>query len=45
MGYTQNCEIWHGPSLGTLIMIQEEQFEEKYEDHFLAMKGPCLGHI
>ena len=24
MGYTQNCEIWHGPSLETLTMIQEE---------------------
>ena len=24
MGYTQNCEIWHGASLGILIMIQEE---------------------
>ena len=24
-GYTQQCEIWHGASLGTLIKIQEEQ--------------------
>ena len=23
-GYMQQCEIWHGTSLGTLIKIQEE---------------------
>ena len=24
MGYTKICEIWHGASVGILIMIQEE---------------------
>ena len=37
MGYTQNCEIWHGASLGTLIMIQEEPI-------WRTMWGPCFGH-
>ena len=37
MGYTQNCEIWHGPSLGTLIKIQEEPI-------WRTMWGQCFGH-
>ena len=42
MEYTQNCEIWHAPSLGTLIIIQEKQFEGPCEDHVLAIKWPFL---
>ena len=45
MGYTKNCEIWYGASLGTLIKIQEKQFEGPCEDHVLAMKGPYFGHF
>ena len=45
MGYTQNCEIWHGASLGTLIMIHKKQFEGPCEDHVFAMKGPYSGHL
>ena len=41
VGYTQNFEIWHGSSLGTLIMIQEGTGE----DHLLAIKGPYIGHF
>ena len=37
MGYTQNCEIWHGVSLGTMIKIQEEPIGR-------TMWGPCFGH-
>ena len=37
MGYTKKCEIWHGASLGTLIMIQEEQI-------WRTRWGPCFGH-
>ena len=37
MGYPQNCEIWHGLSLGTLIMIQEEPI-------WRTRWGPCFGH-
>ena len=37
MGYTQNCEICHGPSLETLIMIQEEKI-------WRTIWGPCFGH-
>ena len=37
MGYTQNCEIWHGASQGTLIMNQEEPI-------WRTMLGPCFGH-
>ena len=37
MGYTQNCEIWHGASLGTMIMIQEEPILRN-------MWRPCFGH-
>ena len=44
-GYTQNCEIWHGSSLGTFIMIQEDPFEGPGEDHVLALKGPYFGHF
>ena len=36
-GYTQQCEIWHGTSLGTLITIQEELI-------LRTMWGPCFGH-
>ena len=45
MGYTQNCEIWHGASLVTLIMIQEKQCEGTCEDHVLAIKGLYFGHF
>ena len=45
MGYTQNCEILHGASLGTLIIIQENQFEGSCEDHVLATKGPYFGQF
>ena len=37
MGYTQNCEIWHLVSLGTLIRIQEEPI-------WGTMWGPYFGH-
>ena len=37
MGYTLNCEILHGASLGTLIMIQEELI-------LRTMWGPYFGH-
>ena len=37
MGFTQNFEIWHGSSLGTLIMIQEEPIQRN-------RGGPCFGH-
>ena len=37
MGYTQNCEIWHRASLGTLIRIQKVLL-------WRNMWGPCLGH-
>ena len=36
MGYTKNCEIWHGASLGTLI-IQEESI-------WRTIWGPSFGH-
>ena len=36
-GYTWQCEIWHGTSLGTLIKIQEEPI-------WRTMWGPCFGH-
>ena len=36
-GYTQQCEIWHGTSLGTLIKIQEEPV-------LRTMGRPCFGH-
>ena len=36
-GYPQQCEIWHGSSLGPLIEIQEEPI-------LRTMLGPCLGH-
>ena len=35
-GYTQQYEIWHGTSLGTLIEIQEKQI-------WRTMWGPCFG--
>ena len=38
MGYTQNCEIWHGSSLGTLIMIHEEPI-------WWTMFWPWEGHV
>ena len=37
MGYTQNCEYWHGASLGTMIMIQEEPI-------WRTMWGSCFGN-
>ena len=37
MGYTHNCEVQHGPSLGTLIMIQEEPI-------WKTLWGPRFGH-
>ena len=37
MGYTKNCEIWHGASLGILIIIQEKII-------WRTMWGPCFGH-
>ena len=37
MGYTQNCEIWRGSSLGTLIMIQEDL-------SWRTRWGPCFVH-
>ena len=45
MGYTQNCDIWHGASLGTFSMIQEKQFEGPCDDHVLSIKGPYFGHF
>ena len=44
-GIHQNCEIWHGASLDTLIIIQEKQFEGPGEDHVLAIKVPYFGHF
>ena len=47
MGYTQQCEIWHGTSLGTLIKIQEEPtlrtIRGPYFCHKRAMLRPFLG--
>ena len=45
MAYTQNCEIWHGASLGTLIIIQENQFKGPFEVHVLAIKGPYFDNF
>ena len=45
MVYTQNCEIWQGAYMGTLIMNQENQFEGPCEDHLLTLKGPYFGHF
>ena len=42
MGYTQNCEIWQGTSLGILIMIQEKN---NLKDHVRTMFWPQKGHI
>ena len=36
-GYTKQCEIWHGTSLGTLIKIQEELIS-------MNIWGPYFGH-
>ena len=44
MGYTQNCEICQGTSLGTLIIIQKKQFEGQCEDHVFAIKVPYFDH-
>ena len=41
-GYTQQCEIWHGTSLRTLIKIQEVPFLRTIEDYVLAIKGHTL---
>ena len=35
--YTQQCKIWHGTSLCTLIKIQQEPI-------WKTMQGPCFGH-
>ena len=35
-GYTQQYEIGHGASLGTLIKIQEEPIQR-------TLRGPCFG--
>ena len=46
MGYTQNCQIWHEASLGTLIMIQDKnKFEEPCEEHVWAIKGSYYGYF
>ena len=37
MRYTQNCGIWHGVSLGTLIIINEKSIGR-------TMFGPCFGY-
>ena len=42
MGYTQNCEIWQGAFLGTLILIQEKN---NLKDHMRTMFWPYKGHI
>ena len=39
MGYTQNFDIWHGASLGTLIMI----WVKTKKDHVRTMFWPFLG--
>ena len=36
-GYTQQCEIWHGSSLGTLITIQDKPI-------LRSRWGPCFGY-
>ena len=36
-GYIQQCEIWHGATLGTLIKIQEDPMCR-------TMLGPCVCH-
>ena len=41
-GFSQQSEIWHGASLGTLIVIQENKFEGPCEDNVLAIKGHIL---
>ena len=40
-GWTQQCELWHGASLGTMITIQEEPCG----DYVLVIKGPYFGHF
>ena len=42
MGYTNNYEIWHGASLGPLIMIQDGQFEG-YIQNCEIWHGSSLG--
>ena len=40
MGYTQQCEIWHGTSLGTLIRIQEKStLLTKHVPHMVLQMG------
>ena len=39
MGYTQNCEIWHGASLGTLFR------KINLKDHLRTMFWQQNGHI
>ena len=42
MGYTQNSEIQHGASLGTLILIQEKT---NVMDHMMTMFWSYKGQI
>ena len=47
MVYTQNCDIWHGASWGTLIMNQEEPIWRTLWGRFVhkrAIFGPFLGN-
>ena len=41
-GYTQQCEIWHGTSLGTLLRIQKEPI---WRTMFRSKKEPYFGHF
>ena len=52
MRYTLNREIWHGASLGTVIMIQEEPFWdhvgtilERIWDYFGTILVPFWDHF
>ena len=45
MGYTQNCQILHGASLGTLIMIQEEQILRTMFGHKRALFWPFIRKV
>ena len=45
MGYTQNCEIWHGASLGTMSMIQEEQILRTMFGHKSALFWPFIRKV
>ena len=49
MGYIRNCEIWHGSSLDTFIMIQEEPILGKgargYTQQCKILHGMSLGTL